>query len=61
MALTETFLRPHHKFDFSIDGLYPLFGLDRTDRGGGGCAVFIRNTLSVPMLSHTEVPDIEAM
>ena len=61
IAVTETLLRPYHNFNFDIDGFYPIFRLDRTDRGGGGCAVFFRNNLCVTRLSHLEVPDIEAM
>ena len=61
IAVTETLLRPHHQHDLSIGGFHPILRLDRQDRGGGGCAVYIRNTLYYTRLDVLETPDVEAL
>ena len=61
IALTETLLRPYHQQDLSIPGFHPVIRLDRADRGGGGCAVYLRNTLYYTRLNQLETPDIEAL
>ena len=61
IALTETLLRPYHQHDLSITGFHPVSRLDRQDRGGGGCAVYLRNTLFYTRLYELEHADVEAM
>ena len=61
IALTETLLRPYHQQELAIKEFHPVIRLDRHDRGGGGCAVYIRNTLHYTKLDFLETPEIEAL
>ena len=61
IAVTETLLRPYHTQDLSINNFHQVIRLDRQDRGGGGCAVYVKNTLLYERLSHIELPSVESI
>ena len=61
IAVTETLLRPYHQFDLSILNYHEVIRLDRKDRGGGGCAIYVKNNLLYTRLVHIELPTIESI
>ena len=61
IAVTETLLRPYHSCDLSIENFHPIIRQDREDRGGGGCAIFVKNTLLYSRLINIESPSVESV
>ena len=61
IAVTETLLRPYHQHDLSISNYHDVIRLDRQDRGGGGCAVYVKNSLLYTRLHEIELPSVESI
>lgn len=57
LLLQETFLRPHTIFNIPN---YSVYRNDRTDRGGGGTAVVVKNSLKHRALANPALSDLEA-
>ena len=61
IAITETNLSDNSNFDLTISGYQPIIRLDRYNRGGGGVAVYVSNSLAVKRHHNLETPTLEAL